>query len=259
MDFIDDFCKKNSIVYYIMYGTLLGAARHKGFIPWDDDIDIVMFRNDYDRFVELMKKQESVIGIIGPDDKGYYLPFSKVYHKKSVLYEMVTKPIKLGIYIDVFPIDYCGNTIKESCIVMKKNKRLQNWLDAKNMTINKSRSFFKNAVLLFLKLCAVFITKKRIINQIIKNALIYKSTPKKYVSSLCLIVYKEKAVFDKQLFGKGVLLEFEKRFYNAPIGYEEILKQNYGDYLKMPPIEKRVSHHSFNVFFAEGERNDFKD
>ena len=105
----DKFCKENNLIYFIAYGTLLGAIRHGGFIPWDDDIDIQMPRTDYEKFLTLRDKYESsfygnVIKTLG--DKGYPFPFTKIENKNTLVIEhKMTTKIKTGVWVDIFPMD----------------------------------------------------------------------------------------------------------------------------------------------------------
>ena len=107
LQYIHDFCVKNDIKYFINYGTLIGAVRHKGFIPWDDDIDICMFRKDYEKFIDLFSKDDGIYKILSleTDDK-YYNNFMKVINSKTKIEdERNYKTYDLGIFVDIFPID----------------------------------------------------------------------------------------------------------------------------------------------------------
>lgn len=253
LDYIDSVCKENNIKYFILFGTLLGAVRHKGFIPWDDDIDIVMFRLDYDRFIDLIeKKQHPSFGIIThKNNQKYYLPFAKVYSKKTILFEHVPRPVKMGVYVDVFPLDYCGNSFDEAASFVGECYKNQRLLNIKNLKFSAKRNFAKNIFLFFLKASLVFTRRRKIVKKMYEKAISMDNVYKKYVSSLCMIVYKEKAIFDSDLFDETIRLEFEGRTYMAPKNYEAILKNLYGDYMKLPPIEKQVSHHGYDLFIIE--------
>ena len=103
---IDNFCKKNKINYWIDCGTLLGAIRHSGYIPWDDDIDIGMLRDDYDKFVKSYNRKGNRYQLNAVEiNNDYYYPFGKVFDTKTVLYEPDENGIKTAVFVDVFVYD----------------------------------------------------------------------------------------------------------------------------------------------------------
>ena len=102
-----DVCRRNDIEYIAAYGTVLGAIRHKGLIPWDDDIDVFMTRENYEKFLRLKKTLAgSDYEIVDLDDKGYYLPFAKFCDANTTIWEVENLPFIFGVFIDVFPLDF---------------------------------------------------------------------------------------------------------------------------------------------------------
>lgn len=102
---LDDYCVQNDLTYYLAYGTLIGAIRHKGYIPWDDDIDVMMPREDYNKFIANFnndKHASNVKAISHEIDTDYYLSFAKLINKSTVMQEEVNSDYQIGVYIDVF-------------------------------------------------------------------------------------------------------------------------------------------------------------
>lgn len=249
LNYIDAVCKNNNLNYFIFYGTLLGAIRHEGFIPWDDDIDIVMFRDDYNRFLEITSKPNNDFKTISPNNtSGYYLSFAKVFNTKTILYEHVSHPLKIGVYVDIFPLDYCGDTLDESISLMKKYYHYQKLLDIKNLRFDKNRSLFKNSLLFLFKACLILRSRASIIRRVQKQIENDCKSKKEFVACLCMPVYKNKSIFDSSLFASKTKAKFESHYFCAPSDSDSILKQLYGDYMKLPPKNKRITHHAFDVF-----------
>ena len=101
---VDDFCSKNNIKYFLSFGTLLGTIRHRGYIPWDDDIDIIMLRDDYNRFLETFNHSYYKVNSI-QNNPTYFLAFAKVTDERTVMQEEIVYPTEYGVYIDVFVVD----------------------------------------------------------------------------------------------------------------------------------------------------------
>ena len=106
MDEIDSFCREHNIRYFMLGGTMLGSVRHKGYIPWDDDIDIGMFREDYEKFINLYESKKGYKLFCIEKDPTYYLPFAKLVDPQISLYEDVYRAPEIGAYVDIFQLDY---------------------------------------------------------------------------------------------------------------------------------------------------------
>ena len=253
LDYVNDFCKKNNINYWIDCGTLLGAIRHSGYIPWDDDIDIGMLRDDYEKFLNLFSQEKGRYKLLASEIcNDYYYAFGKVIDTNTVLYEPDEETgVKSGVYIDVFIYD---NAPDDEVLCQKmfdkrdyydKFRVAQMYPNLYDHTSLKKRimRFFLNT---YLKLLPKnFYTKK-----CIKNSKRYMNKETKRVGNF---TSNARAVGDKSIFDSYINVTFENKEYPAPIGYDLWLKAFYGDYMKLPPKEKQVSQHKFKAYYI-GEK-----
>jgi lipopolysaccharide cholinephosphotransferase len=248
LDKVHNFCTDHNIKYYITYGTLIGAIRHKGYIPWDDDIDICMPRPDYNRFMKLFNLNISNFEFISYElDPHYPYTYGKVIDNRTKLIEFSTLKYPMGINIDVFPID----GVDEDAKILKYQIFLRNLLNIKTIRYSKSRTFYKNLFLLLSKLSLIIIPTNYIVGRMVKNTHKYSYDNSSKVCCVAMGTKLNKPV-PKEYFDKGVLKEFEDREYYVPIGYDGYLKSIFGDYMKLPPEDKRNSHHVFEAYYKEG-------
>lgn len=253
MDAIDSYCRDNNITYYMLGGTLLGAVRHHGFIPWDDDMDIGIKRQDYDRFCEhfneLRNDTYRVVDLNNTND--YYTTSAKVIDTRTALIENAYQAIELGAFIDVFPLDYFGDDKYKIAVDLLTHKTIGAKLkSAKTMNISKKRAWYKNLVIVFSRLLC-----HKSMNEMAKEydanvRLLSSSSDNKYLANLCG-AWGQKEIADARLFDEAIELIFEERKYFAPKGYDAYLTGLYGDYMKLPPEEKRVTHHDNQVKWKE--------
>lgn len=243
---IDKVCKKYNITYYLMYGSILGAIRHGGFIPWDDDIDLTMPRDDYEKFIKLSHEFKDPYFLQTPyTDKEYVFSFARVRNSKTTSYSEVFKYQKMnhGIFVAIFPLDNCLLT-EDSCIY-ERNKKLarmnsaymrRNYPCLSDSDKERVLEFSNNNPL-------------SIYEEIQKNSQVHQHKKTDYLAHLACAIYSyEKQCFHKSDFSKAIIITFEKRFsFPIPIGWKNILKLVYGDYLSMPPIEERGKWHQGTV------------
>jgi len=246
MDVIDAFCHKNGIKYFLLGGSLIGAVRHKGYIPWDDDVDIGLLREDYEKFIDLFSKESindlKLISIRNNDS--FYLAQAKVYDARTILKENIPGATEIGAYVDVFPLDYCSDDYKEACHFGNSVGLYRNLLDFKNMSFSRHRSFAKNCILLAGKVLSAFSSRRRLIRKVEQKSMKYfNKRPTKYVGELTLMPYGNREIYETSWFDKIISVSFEDRKYDIPENYHDILTKCYGDYMKLPPIEKQVAHH----------------
>lgn len=250
LNYIDMFCKKNNLNYSLCGGTLLGAVRHKGYIPWDDDIDIFMPRNDYEKFIELQNKEFGKYKIINPfTTKGCFIPFSKFINTETVLIENNDrKLIDLGVYIDIFPIDGLPNnekTRQKYWNFIKKVKRLNTCVYEKTII---GESFCKRLFRKIVFYAFAVLDKSIVAKYINKQAMKYKIEDSDFVA--CSVFgYGQKEEMSKTAIETFIDLDFEQLKFKSIAGYETYLSNVYGNYMELPPLEKRVAKHEQEVYY----------
>lgn len=246
LKYVDEICRDNKIKYYLIGGTLLGAVRHGGFIPWDDDIDIVMFREDYNKFIKLVSSKSEKYFIQNfTTDSSYTRYITKIRLMGTLFIEKEVKdlPMHHGIFIDIFPLDKINpnneKVIQNQIMLAEKFIRLQQIKAGKVQGLDKLRTQRNQIIRMFLKLIP-----SGIIGKIVDN--IYGIQNKKataYVTNFSSQYGWRKQTFPIDVYGEGTYLEFEGHQFMAPAKWEVILKSLYGDYMKLPPEEKRNSGH----------------
>lgn len=237
-------CDKNHLNYFLVGGTLLGAVRHKGFIPWDDDMDVGMLRSDYEKFVKICNRELSndfVFQSYETDDY-YAFGYAKIRIKGTNLLEDYTEASKQqrGIFLDIFPYDD-----------MPRNKLLQKihyvtfkcvkWAAiGKNdyvFTDNKKKRFSR-----LMKMIFFFVRKRDLLRMEDRICRMFESPNALYAINMHG-AYNYREYTRKQNLLQPEELSFEGYLFKVPGNYTELLIQMYGDYSKLPPVEKRGSQH----------------
>ena len=251
---VDAFCKEKGIRYFMGYGTLLGAVRHQGYIPWDDDIDIVMLRKDYDLFVKEFNHNDSNAYELlhSSNSKDFPYEFAKVHNKRTFLKEESAIEHDMGINIDVFVLDGVGDEKAYAYEIAKKTKKYEKILSWKYLIPNskKKRPIHKAIGVAFLKMLSKTKTIHECtskVDQIVKKY----SKEGKYIADICQAYFGEQEILEKSWFNETIELAFEDCKFIAPKEYDKILTTWYGDYMQPPTIEHQVTHHSFIAYTKE--------
>lgn len=253
---VDRICRKENIRYYLAGGTLLGAVRHKGFIPWDDDVDIAMPREDYERFLKVMKNgAHEYYKILALEyRKDYPYTFAKVVDTRTGFQEEIGKEISdLGIFIDVFPLDGMGNERNAAMRRMMKIIRLRSRIieaSLKEDEIKNKETSFKNKVLKGTANCLIkLIGIRRSYGYLVEYVKKKDFNRSYWIASAVGGAGIEKELIERKYFDDVVEMEFEGNLFFAPAGYDVYLKNLYGDYMKLPPKEQRIAPHRGKIWW----------
>ena len=239
-----DFCAKHDLRYYAVGGTMLGVARHQGFIPWDDDVDVAMPRRDYERLAELMAKGGRY-ALETPESKAvdFVYPFSKLYDTSSTLVEDNRWKTKRGVCLDIFPLDGFGDSRNESVARAKSIMVRKRLLTLCTLSLRKGRSWYRNLVVATARLVPA-ICVKRLITSIDNTAKTGSFDDCAFVGFLTG-AWGLKEIMQREWFGEPELYQFENLKIYGVAKPDLYLTSLYGDWRQLPPEEKRVSHHAY--------------
>lgn len=246
---LDAVCKNNGIEYYLAYGSLLGAVRHKGFIPWDDDIDVWVKIQDYEKLLDILKHESKYEVLSNRDSQQWVNSFSKLADPTTIVIDSELSPNERhGIAVDIFPVFECNNDLKwikkirhYQTLIFRTQQYSKNDIKISNIKdIAKKINVYSNI------LFGRNLGYQR--NRIFQMQLEPKGTN---LLGCPLSPYQEKDIHSAECFSSQILLEFEHSLFPAPVGYKRILENLYGDYMQLPPPEKRCSDHAEKVIRLE--------
>jgi len=248
-------CEKYHLVYNLCDGSLLGAVRHKGFIPWDDDMDVCMPRDDYEKFIKIAKTEyANQFDTIVAGDDGCIYPFAKICMKDTVVYEAgIREKYSLGLWLDIFPVDgYPGDSMEQK----KSIKPKLTWMSRKlnfaagsilhPVTSQDKYKLFFLIIKSFFNFCFRPLNIEKLVREYDNIATKYKVENCDEVISWC--DEGEKNIILKNIFFDRVLYDFEEYKFLSVRDYDSWLTRIYGDYMTPPPPEKRVSAHGYELF-----------
>lgn len=252
LDLLNEFqqvCKRYNLTWFMAYGSLIGTVRHHGFIPWDNDIDVLMPRADYDKFCEITPKEfQPPYFLQTPltEQGKFYRPYAKLCNLETTgASEQEWKQgINAGLFIDIFVLDEIPNDMR---MVLSANKKISN-IGHMSRFLSPYKNHRKG--LMLLKHCVWWCIWKAIYREMLGDSMFKK------VNDICrklnqiegdrlaniTVGWKPKEAWNKNLFKDVIMMPFETLLVPIPIGYDSILRQQYGDYMQLPPIANRINH-----------------
>ncbi|MBR6868970.1 MAG: LicD family protein [Bacteroidales bacterium] len=253
---VHQFCMNNHIVYSLGYGSLLGAIRHKGFIPWDDDIDIVMPRPDYERFItEYISNRYK---LLASNSKQSWIAYSRIYDAKRTLLKThcpFARHYDGGVWIDLFPLD----GVEDSFDLFTSRIKGQTFLWRKQINLREAKATFSECPPLTIRnKCSLILRKvtryyglglRKILQTMQRTATEIPFGKTKHWSQLACLDDGVNNYQTNEDFSSVILAPFEDGMFCIMNGYDRVLRNLYGDYMQLPPVEDRVLKGTFSHFY----------
>lgn len=238
---IHQICEENGLYYFLVGGNLIGAIRHKGYIPWDDDFDIMLPRKDYNKLIKIINQRKGrLYAFTYKTSNDYPYAFAKVSDKKTIFNTIDGYKVNgLGIHVDVFPYDGISGFECITDLQYRIMGVLQNFRDIvyTNNSQDINLPFYKSIIL------------KMILRMMTFIATIFSADTTKKVGCVVAVRGKRKEVIEKEKFAGRKLVPFEDTEFYVPVGYDEYLTNLYGNYMKLPPQSERRALHRNEAYW----------
>lgn len=252
---VSSICEELNLRYFLMYGTLIGAIRHQGYIPWDDDVDIMMPRKDYKQLLNYFYENRDKyphLEIFNHDvNPKYPYMITRISDNRYII-EMVNEDqYGMGVFIDIYPFDGLGNTLEEAKRYAKKGDLLSSICYQSTRkhfkmetTTNSLKKVLKFPFYCFSKLVGKEYTQKKL--KKFEEEKDYDSS--KYVGCIVWLSGGQKDIFERRWLDDFIMKPYEQYEFRVPKEYDKVLSHIYGDYMCLPPVNERVGHHEYKVY-----------
>lgn len=244
LKYFDAFCRENDIKYSLGEGTLLGAVRHKGFIPWDDDIDLLMERSEVDKFVSLYQNGPYKLFVPGRH-KNWWSGVVRLTDSHTILKFKKPNQGPHGLWIALTPVDHASDSDAD---ILKMKKTSRNWIDQCGRKVGKKR-YPKSLRGCLQKVIHPFVSIDWLNKQYLRVVTALNMLPTQRMQKIRL--NGDFLIFPSSIMSEYTELEFEGQKFMAIKHYDEYLKIMYGDYMTPPPVEQRVPKHDFIAYYLE--------
>ena len=256
LNIFNTYCHEHNLKYYLAGGTLLGAIRHKGFIPWDDDIDICMPRPDYERLLDEFPPNKSIsnLQICEVRYNNFDAPFCKIVAVNTkVKNKYLGNLANQKLWIDILPVDGLPENIDEVVQIYKKCNFYRKMLLLCDANLGEGKTLFRKWAKYLLKPLANFYGKNKLINKLVSIGKSHPYETSEYVGIVTWGLYGSGERMLKSEFETAIEVEFEGCRFPAFSCWDSYLHGLYGDYMQLPPLEKRQTHDMEAYLLEEGE------
>jgi len=249
LNVFDAFCRENRIRYFLCNGTLLGAVKYKKFIPWDDDIDLLIPREDYDRMISLFQDSDRYRLFAFEKNPDFRYPMAKLCDMTTYKDESpYDNGVKLGVDIDLFPLDAWDDDFERAKKEVKYIKRNMMYLGLTKVKNIEEPNFAKRMIKRILQAFCKALGSGYFVKKINRASHKSHQEGKRYLGCKAWCIYGEREIIPADVFAETIDIEFEGQQFPAPQGYDAYLTSLYGDYMPEPPKEKQKTHHTFKAY-----------